>query len=271
MTALPYLPLSIEAWTTDTGHLTHCQRGIYLDLLILMWRTPGCRVPNDDKWLIQRLKLQPTEYRPLISEFCQTDGNWITQKRLSKEYKFVIKTHDARSVAAKRKWQKKKDLYRADALTLTLTRSVSVKESDSISASQGSAEKNLNGHCPNDFLSDDGKHVLIPAFEIEALQAECPNYSVRRNIGGLYRSDFAKHLPFEQRKSVIFQIIRKRSAEKAEKGIGRGPKLSRRPGWLVPIKPSEGGTVVWDKYGNRLGNLYDKEWKWGVYDAACER
>src|SRR5262245_39283105 len=55
-----------------------------------MWRTPGCRVPNDETWLAEHLYLTADEacdlLRPVIREFCQSDGNWITQKRLRREF-----------------------------------------------------------------------------------------------------------------------------------------------------------------------------------------
>ena len=50
MAQFPGLLLWTDAWVADTKHLSRLERGTYLDLLVLMWRTPGCRVPNDDEW-----------------------------------------------------------------------------------------------------------------------------------------------------------------------------------------------------------------------------
>jgi len=87
MSAFPHLPLFTDAWVADTKHLSRLERGTYFDLLVLMWRVPNCRVPNDDAWLGKRLGMTAdevtNELRPIITEFCQIDGNWITQKRLS--------------------------------------------------------------------------------------------------------------------------------------------------------------------------------------------
>jgi uncharacterized protein YdaU (DUF1376 family) len=110
MPQFPYLPLWTAPWVADTCHLAYAQRGLYHDLLVLMWRTPGCRVPNDDAWLARHLKLSPQEVagvlRPLISEFCQSDGNWLTQKRLKKEFTFAFERAGRLSALGKRRKNK---------------------------------------------------------------------------------------------------------------------------------------------------------------------
>ena len=102
-----------------TCHLTRLERGTYHDLLVLMWRTPGCRVPNDDAWLGKQLRMTPEEVkkelRPIIEEFCRCEGNWVTQKRLSKEYNFVTRASRLRSDGAKSMWKNKKGVSRAYA------------------------------------------------------------------------------------------------------------------------------------------------------------
>jgi uncharacterized protein YdaU (DUF1376 family) len=117
----PALPLWTDSWVADTHHLTRAARGTYHDLLVLMWRTPGCRVPNDDDWLSARLHMTlteiRTELRPLVLEFCQTDGNWLWQKRLRKEFSFVRRQSAAQSVRAKAKWRKEKAISPRDATT----------------------------------------------------------------------------------------------------------------------------------------------------------
>lgn len=91
----PCLPLWTDAWVADTHHLSPAARGAYLDLLVLMWRTPHCRVPNDNGWLQQHLHMSKDEVRdvlrPVIEEFCSCDGNYVTQKRLQKEF---VKTYE---------------------------------------------------------------------------------------------------------------------------------------------------------------------------------
>lgn len=112
MAQFPGMTLWTDALMADTDHLSDAEFGRYMRLLILMWRTPGCRIPANDAWLCKHLRLPSAErgdrrkslktkgrapnsscstalveLHLLISEFCQNDGNWITQKRLSKEFK----------------------------------------------------------------------------------------------------------------------------------------------------------------------------------------
>ncbi len=108
MAKFPALPLWTDAYLADTMHLDDEEHGLYLRLLMLMWRSPLCRVPNDDEWLARALPPQPIavqqKLRPLVAEFCQLDGNWITQKRLRKEWNFCSATSDHNSAAAKSRW-----------------------------------------------------------------------------------------------------------------------------------------------------------------------
>lgn len=122
MAEFPALPLWIEPLTYKTAHLDDSRFGLYMRLLILMWGTPGCRVPNDFSWIMNKLPGRTEEQlRGIVGEFCQSDGNWITQKRLQKEFAYVSKTTKKRSDAAKAKWRKQKEAYGADAPTPTPT------------------------------------------------------------------------------------------------------------------------------------------------------
>lgn len=118
MAAFPYLPLFTDAWVADTHHLSRLARGTYHDLLVLIWRSPGCRVPNDPAWLGPRLGMTPVEIefelRPIILEFCQSDGNWLTQKRLTKEFTHCNNKRRAQSASAKARWENNKKSNSAD-------------------------------------------------------------------------------------------------------------------------------------------------------------
>jgi uncharacterized protein YdaU (DUF1376 family) len=118
MAQFPGLMLWTGDWVADTHHLSaegivgRAKRDTYHELLVLMWRTPGCRVPNDDAWLAKHMHMT-TEVeiqllRPIIKEFCQTDGNWIFQKRLQKEFVRAAKIQVAQSDRAKSGWKKRK-------------------------------------------------------------------------------------------------------------------------------------------------------------------
>jgi uncharacterized protein YdaU (DUF1376 family) len=108
----PALPLFTDAYLADTEHLSDAEHGIYLKLLMVMWRSPNCRIPNDDDWIARRMRRTAAEVvktvRPIISEFCQCDGNWITQKRLLKELEWCLSKRKQTSGAAKSRWEKEK-------------------------------------------------------------------------------------------------------------------------------------------------------------------
>ncbi len=113
MAELPFLPIATDAYLADCDHLTDAEHGRYFLILMALWRAPMQRLPNDDEWLARKFRRSveavQAELRPLIKEFCQCDGNWITQKRLSKEFKRARKSVNQRSAAAKSRWRKEKD------------------------------------------------------------------------------------------------------------------------------------------------------------------
>jgi uncharacterized protein YdaU (DUF1376 family) len=108
MATFPALPLWCDAFAMDCGHLSLAEEGLYFRLLRTMWTSPECRVPNDDTWLRRRLRVTAEELetivRPIIKEFCQSSGNWITQKRLLKEHNFVTGKSRKQSAKAKKRW-----------------------------------------------------------------------------------------------------------------------------------------------------------------------
>ena len=118
MAELAFLPLATDAWISDTSHLTRVERGLYMDLLILMWRTPECRVPNDLAWISRKLMCSPNEadaLKNIIAEFCQSTGNWLSQKRLRKEWDYCLEKRKKQSERAKARWNKDKDQCHGNA------------------------------------------------------------------------------------------------------------------------------------------------------------
>jgi uncharacterized protein YdaU (DUF1376 family) len=105
------LPLFTDAWIADTAHLSRAERGLYHDLLVLMWRSPECRVPNDIAWIERHLRADPEE-RPalemILKEFCRSDGNFVMQKRLKKEHNYTRAKRKIQSANAKLRWDKEK-------------------------------------------------------------------------------------------------------------------------------------------------------------------
>lgn len=112
MADYPAIPLFTDSYMRDCGHLSDAEHGRYFLLLMLMWQTPRCRIPNDPQWIARKLRRSVKDYEeqvlPLIKEFCSSSGNWITQKRLLREYNRLKKTTQTQSERAKSKWRKKK-------------------------------------------------------------------------------------------------------------------------------------------------------------------
>jgi uncharacterized protein YdaU (DUF1376 family) len=112
MSKLPYLCFWVDDWQGATHHLTFEQRGAYLDILLLMWKAPRGRIPNDPEWISHKLGVTAKTFdsliAPLIAEFCQTTGNWITQHRLLQELERAAKRSQAQSVRSKARWNNKK-------------------------------------------------------------------------------------------------------------------------------------------------------------------
>lgn len=94
MSAFPSLPLFVDAFLADTGHLDAQQSGAYLLLLMVAWRSSDCVLPDDDERLAKWARVDPRTWRRIKSKVMEfwslVDGQW-SQKRLSKEWQIVSK------------------------------------------------------------------------------------------------------------------------------------------------------------------------------------
>jgi uncharacterized protein YdaU (DUF1376 family) len=130
MAQFPALNVWTDSWLADTAHLPRVDRDIYFHLLILMWRSPACRVPNEIGWIARKLSCPEAEIPMLqnvIREFCKSSGNWLTQKRLTKEYKLARVRSKLASDKAKSRWNKDKDSCRGNAsITTTITTNTTI-------------------------------------------------------------------------------------------------------------------------------------------------
>ncbi len=119
MAELPYMPLWTDAYLSDTDHLSFEEHGIYLKLLMLIWRTPGCQLPNDEGWICRRLRVSTTQFnelvKPLMEEFLDNTGNHITSRRLQHEFDESKKRSRKQSVRAKSRWNKDKGVCHGNA------------------------------------------------------------------------------------------------------------------------------------------------------------
>ncbi len=88
--SIPYMPFYVSDFDADTGHLTLEEDGAYNRLLRLCWRTPGCSVPDDNKWIARRLKLDSDTFEnvvaPIIEEFFTIEKGRVFQARQLDEF-----------------------------------------------------------------------------------------------------------------------------------------------------------------------------------------
>lgn len=104
--SLPYFPLYAKDYEAKTSHLTLEEDGAYNRLLRLMWMTPGCSVPNDDAWIMRRMRVDDATFlrvvKPIINEFFTTSQGRLFSPRLQEEWKKVDETSKRRSAAGKK-------------------------------------------------------------------------------------------------------------------------------------------------------------------------
>ena len=119
MAEFPALPLWTDAFDSDTHHLDFEEIGVYIRLLVLLWRTPECRVPNDPSWICRRLGVDEDRFAelidPIIKEFMHSDGNWLMQKRLGDEFNYLRRRSTTNRENAKSRWDNKKHRSKRDA------------------------------------------------------------------------------------------------------------------------------------------------------------
>lgn len=103
MAQFPALPLFTDAFIADTTHLSAQQTGAYLLLLMAAWRSPDCKLPDDDKILARFARMNPRQWaqnKSLVMSFWRQDAmqKWY-QARLLDEHAFAVAIR-TRNVAA---------------------------------------------------------------------------------------------------------------------------------------------------------------------------
>lgn len=92
MAEFPALPVFTDAYLADTRHLTAEEHGAYLLLLMCAWRTRGCQLKDDDRFLARTVGVSPQKWRrlkPVIREFFTVEGGLWRQKKLMEVYRGV--------------------------------------------------------------------------------------------------------------------------------------------------------------------------------------
>lgn len=116
-------PTDFEA---KTSHLTLEEDGAYNRLLRLMWMTPGCSLPDDDAWIMRRMRVDADTYgrvvRVVIDEFCTRENGRVSNPKLARISAETNAAHKRRvaagSVGGKAKALKTKTKKPSNALAM---------------------------------------------------------------------------------------------------------------------------------------------------------
>jgi len=110
MAELPVLPIKTDALISDTTHMTAEEMGVYVRLLVAMWRH-GARLPDDPQELariggvsVRRwYRIRERVMRPMTVHISE---GLISQKRLTSTWLEVHKLREIRTAAALKRWKK---------------------------------------------------------------------------------------------------------------------------------------------------------------------
>jgi len=103
---LPYMPFYVSDHEAKTSHLTLIEDGVYSRLLRLCWLTPGCKLPNDEKWIARRMRVSELDFyelvAPMLDEFFHVERGRVFEPDLLAQW-IKSKTHYDKKVEAGRK------------------------------------------------------------------------------------------------------------------------------------------------------------------------
>jgi uncharacterized protein YdaU (DUF1376 family) len=104
--SLPYFPLYPTDFEAKTSHLTMLEDGAYNRLLRLCWMTPGCSLPDDEAWIMRRVRAFTDAEREavvtILAEFFEVEDGRLFSPRLRKEALLANERHSRRVDAGKK-------------------------------------------------------------------------------------------------------------------------------------------------------------------------
>lgn len=104
--SLPYFPMFPSDFEAKTSHLTLEEDGAYNRLLRLMWMTPGCSLPDDDQWIMRRMRVDEDTFRRVvlvvIDEFCIRKNGRVSNAKLTQVFDESKEKHERRVLAGSR-------------------------------------------------------------------------------------------------------------------------------------------------------------------------
>ena len=101
--SLPFFPMYPTDFEAKTSHLTLAEDGAYNRLLRICWMTPGCSIPNDQAWIMRRLRVDQNTFvtvvQVVIDEFFDVDNGRLSNAKLARIFAETTAAHKKRVLA----------------------------------------------------------------------------------------------------------------------------------------------------------------------------
>ena len=103
--SLPYFPMYPRDFEADTSHLTLEEDGAYNRLLRLCWMMPGASLPDDDAWIMRRMRVDEATFNRVVkivlAEFFVRKSGRVSNARMAREFIASSEAHAKRVSAGK--------------------------------------------------------------------------------------------------------------------------------------------------------------------------
>jgi uncharacterized protein YdaU (DUF1376 family) len=104
--SLPYFNLYPTDFEAKTSHLTLEEDGAYNRLLRLCWMMPGCSIPDDNAWIMRRMRVDQDTFERVvlvvIQEFFTSKNGRLSNDRMNRELALSTERHSKRVSAGKK-------------------------------------------------------------------------------------------------------------------------------------------------------------------------
>lgn len=101
--SLPYFPMYPTDFEAKTSHLTLAEDGAYNRLLRICWMTPGCSIPDDDAWIMRRLRVDRAAFdevvKVVLDEFFTRENGRLSNAKLTRIFASSHEAHEKRKNA----------------------------------------------------------------------------------------------------------------------------------------------------------------------------
>ena len=97
--SLPYFRMYPTDYEGKTAHLSLLEDGAYNRLLRLCWSMPNCEIPDDDAWIMRRMRARTEEEQKavltVLAEYFVRENRVVSQKRIKEEFEHAKNRYDA--------------------------------------------------------------------------------------------------------------------------------------------------------------------------------